>query len=175
MRKTTVFGLVLIGLLLANPALFAAPYQEEETGRAELGKAVASVKVSLEQGLATVARAGKPLSARFEVEDGRLQLSVYRVRDNQFAEVVVDPETGAVAEEDPITSGGSYTIAQARNAAMSRTKQTLEGVVTQVLKTNPGYKAVAVVPSLKAGRPVAEVTLTRPDEGKWKTVTKTLD
>jgi hypothetical protein len=37
--------------------------------------------VTLEQGLATSKKNGKPLSAKFEIENGKLQLSIYTVRD----------------------------------------------------------------------------------------------
>lgn len=134
---------------------------------------MAGAKVSLEQGLATVTREGKPLSAKFEIEDGRLQLSIYKVKDDQFAEVILDPDTGAVYEVDQITSGSDYTVAQDQNAAMAKAKLSLQVVLTQVLKSNSGFRAVSIVPSLKDGRPVAQVVLTKGDE--WRSVSGRLD
>jgi hypothetical protein len=41
--------------------------------------------------------AGQPISGRFEVEHGKLQLSVYTMQSEQFSEVIVDHTTGRVA------------------------------------------------------------------------------
>src|SRR5439155_24467785 len=43
----------------------------------------------------------------------------------------------------------------------------------EALKANKGYRAVSVVPALKEGHPVAEVTLVKGAE--WKTESETLD
>jgi len=43
--------------------------------RAQLAKALTGAKVTLHSGLQTSASQGKPISAKFEVEDGKLQLS----------------------------------------------------------------------------------------------------
>ena len=173
MRKRKVFFGLQIGLLLVSSNLLSNTFQEDEGGRAGLAKAVAGAKASLEQGLATVSRDGKPLSAKFEIEDGRLQLSVYRVKGDQFAEVILDANTAAVYEVDQITSGSDYNVAQDQNAAMAKAKRSLQAVLTQVLKGNSGFRAVSIVPSLKDGHPVAQVALTKGDE--WKTTLEKLD
>jgi hypothetical protein len=46
----------------------------QDKGQAELAKALQGVTVSLEQGLSAAASSGTPISGKFEVEDGRLQL-----------------------------------------------------------------------------------------------------
>jgi len=51
--------------------------QEEEGGHGALAKAVMSARVPLERGLAVSASHGQPISAKFEMEEGKLQLSVY--------------------------------------------------------------------------------------------------
>jgi hypothetical protein len=43
---------------------------------------------------------GTPISAKFEIEDGKLQLSVYTMKGNDFMEVVADPNTGAIAKAE---------------------------------------------------------------------------
>jgi len=65
--------------LVVNPGL-----RSQDKDRAELAKAVAAAKVSLEQGLSTSAHEGKPISAKFEIEDGKLQLSVYTAKGDKF-------------------------------------------------------------------------------------------
>lgn len=173
MQKAALFGL-LVGLsLLGSTRSVSAGYQEQEGGRPALAKGVAGAKISLEQALETVSREGKPLSARFEIEDGQLQVSVFRVKGDQFAEVILDPSTGAVSEVDPVTSGGDYGIAQDRNTAMARATRSLRTAVSQSLKADAGFRAVSVVPSLKDGHAVAEISLTNGD--KWKRVSMRLD
>jgi hypothetical protein len=162
--------LMLAGLLVSS-AVWSGTYQEK--GRAELAKAVAEAKVSLDQGLAASAREGKAISAKFEIEEGKLQLSVYTAKGDKFSEVIVDHNTGTVAKAEPITSGDDYTAAKDQNATMAKAKRSLRAALTQVLKRNSGFRAVSVVPSLKDGHPVAEVTLAKGDE--WKTVSENLD
>jgi len=134
---------------------------------------VAGAKVSLEQGLTASAHAGKPISAKFEIEDGKLQLSVYTAKGDAFSEVVVDHNTGKAAKTEAITSGEDLSAAKTQNEAMAKAKQSLHATLAKVLKGNPGFRAVSIVPALKDGHPVAEVTLTKGDE--WKTVSEKLD
>src|SRR6516165_9390436 len=108
-QKAAVFFGLVVGVSLVCWNSFS---QEQEGGPTALAKAVVGAKISLEQALDIVSRDGKPLSARFEIEDGMLQVSIYRVKKDQFAEVILDPDTGAVAEVDPITSGSDYNVAQ---------------------------------------------------------------
>ena len=70
----------LTGSLVA-PVLAADEAQE----RAELAKALTGVKVTLHSGLQTSASQGKPISAKFEVEDGKLQLSIYTLKGDGFS------------------------------------------------------------------------------------------
>ncbi len=169
-KETMVAWLMLVGLLVSS-AVWSRPYQNK--GRADLAKAVAEAKVSLEQGLSASAREGKPISAKFELEEGKLQLSVYTAKGVKFSEVIVDHNTGTVAKAEPITSGDDYTAAKDQNAAMAKAKRSLRAALTQVLKGNSDFRVVSVVPTLKDGHPVAEITLTKRYE--WKTVSEKLD
>jgi hypothetical protein len=171
MRKRAVLIGLLMGLLVVGSNSLSGMYQEGD--RAGLAKAVAEAKVSLEEGLSAATREGKPISAKLEIEDGKLQLSVYCMKGDKFSEVILDPNTAAIAEIDPITSGADYTVAKAQEAAMANAKRSLRDAVTQVLKASSGFRAVSVFPSLKDGHPVAEITLAKGDE--WKSVSEKLD
>src|SRR5713101_5850798 len=166
-KAAVVLGLLTVWLVV-NPRLWS-----QEKDRAELAKAVAEAKVTLEQGLSASAHEGKPISAKCEIEDGKLQLSVYTAKGDTFSEVVVDHNTGKAAKTEPITSGEDFTAAKAQSEAMSKTKQSLRVTLANVLKGSPGFRAVSIFPVLKDGHPVAEVTLTKGDE--WKTVSEKLD
>ncbi len=100
------------------------------------------------------------------MEDGHLQLSVYTAKDGKFSEVIVDQKTGKVATAEPITEGEDLSAATDQNAAMAMAKVSLRAAVQQALRTNPGFRAVSVVPSLKDGRAVADVRLAKGAEFK---------
>jgi hypothetical protein len=50
----------------------------------------------LDQGLKASEREGKPISGKYEIADGALQLSVYTIKGNQLSEVIDDHKTGAI-------------------------------------------------------------------------------
>jgi hypothetical protein len=154
---------------LVPPAVAADEAQEH----AELAKALSGAKVTLHSGLQTSASQGKPISGKFEVEGGKLQLSVYTMKADGFSEVVIDPVSGKVDKAETITDKEDLEHATAQKAAMDKAKITLLAAADKALKSTSGYRAVSIFPQVKADRPVAEVTLVR---GKaFKTVTEPLD
>ena len=128
-----------------------------EVGRVpheELAKALGAAKISLQTGLTASARAGTPISAKYE-------------------EVIVDHATGRVAKTEAITSGDDLTAAKAQSEAMAKAKRSLRAATDQATKENKGYRVVSVMPALKDGHPVAEVTIVRGSE--FKAVSEKLD
>src|SRR5438105_9798599 len=130
-------------------------------------------KVSLERGIAASKAEGMPISAKYEVENGRLQLSVYSAKGDAFSEVIVDHKTGKVAKSEPITGGEDVTAAKSQNEAMSKAKTSLQAAVSKAVKANKSYKAVSATPSLKDGHPTADITLMKGTESE--TVSEQLD
>lgn len=168
--KTTAIALSLIvAWLFTAPAAWSV----EEKDHAELAKALKDAKVPLQRGLTASAKAGKPISAKYEVEDGQLQLSVYTAKGDKFSEVIVDHKTGKVAKTEPITSGDDLAAAKAQGEAMAKAKRSLDAAANAAVKENKGFRVVSVMPSLKEGHPVADVTLVKGEE--WKTVPEKLD
>jgi len=163
--------LSLLGIALAF--LLGVPVGAAESDAAALAAKLKGAKVSLQQGLSASAKNGKPISGKFEVEDGKLQLSVYTVKGDAFSEVIVDHKTGKVMKSQPITSGDDLAAAKAQNEAMAMAKTSLTAAVSHALKGNSGYRAVSATPSLKGGHPTAEVTLLKGTESK--TVPEALD
>src|SRR5215471_3537894 len=90
----------LIGVILGVTGL---PSRAEDQDPAALAKVLPQATVSLEQGIKASERAGKPISAKFEIEHGALQLSVYTEKAGKFSEVIVDHKTGAVKKSEAIT------------------------------------------------------------------------
>jgi hypothetical protein len=56
--------------------------------------------VSLDQGLKASEGEGKPISAKFELEHGALQLSVHTMKGDKFSEVVVDHKAGSIKKAE---------------------------------------------------------------------------
>ena len=170
--KTTA---IVVALAVAAAWMFAAPpaWASDEKEHAELAKALKDAKVPLERGLSASAKEGKPISAKYEVEDGKLQLSVYTMKGDKFSEVIVDHKTGKVAKTEPITSGDDLAAAEAQREAMAKAKRSLDAAASAAAKENKGFRVVSVMPALKDGHPVADVTLVKGEE--WKTVSEKLE
>jgi len=151
-------------LALTATAQEREAHEKSEEGEAAkatpaLATALKEAKVSLASGLKAAEQEGRPISGKFELEDGKLQLSVYTMKGDKFSEVIVDHKTGKVAKSEPITGGEDFTAAGKQAQAMGKTKSSLRDVIAKAEKANPGYHAVSVVPEVENGKPQADVTL----------------
>ena len=173
MRRTFIFGLAVTFSWLLGSHTIWAQQKGNDKEHAELAKALKGVKTSLEKGLAASESQGKPISGKFELEDGKLQLSVYTMKGDKFSEVIVDHKTGKVAKTEAITSGDDLTASKAQSGAMAKAKSSLRAATEKAVKANKGFRAVSVTPSLKDGHPVAQVTLVKGEE--FKTDSEKLD
>jgi outer membrane lipoprotein-sorting protein len=126
---------------------------------AALAAAMKDATATLQSGLKASEREGTPISAKFELEDGKLQLSVYTIKGDAFMEVVADPKTGAIAKAEKITDADDLKAATSQKAAMSKAKLSLLGATDKAVSADTGFRAVSVYPQLQNSRPVAEVTL----------------
>jgi len=158
-------------LIATLVAAFALSASAEE--KSDLAANMKNAKVSLERGMAASKSKGTPISAKYEIEDGKLQLSVYTAKGDTFSEVIVDHKTGKVAKSEPITGGDDLAAAKSQNETMSKAKTSLQAAVSKAFKANKGYKAVSAMPSLKDGHPTADITLMKGAESK--TVSRPLD
>jgi hypothetical protein len=157
----TIVSLTLAGLCPAWPA---------EQDDAALIKAVNGAKVALQEGLTASEREGRPISGKFEMEDGKLQLSIYTEKAGKYFEVIVNHMTGSVAKTEPITEGDDLADAKAQSAAMAKAKTDLKSATSRAAI---GSRAVAVTPDLKDGHPVASVSFVK--GGKLQTAIEPLD
>jgi hypothetical protein len=131
--------------------------------------------VSLAHALRASESKGIPISAKFEIGNGGLQLSVYTMNRDQFgevseiivfSEVIVDHWSGEIAKAAAITSGDDLKAADVQGAAMINAKVKLETAVDRTVQANAGYLAVEVEPALEGGRPVAAITLMKGQDVK---------
>ena len=166
---------LVISITAAGLLVFAvlSSWAEAEENLAELAKALPEANVSLDQGLRASEREGKAISAKYEIENGALQLSVYTMKDNQFREVIVNHKSGAIKKAEPLTDAGDMKDAQEQSAAMAKAKLPPEAVVGSAVKANSGYRAVSVIPTLDGAQPVVGITLMKGED--VKKVTQKLD
>jgi hypothetical protein len=165
---------LLSSLAIATALLLGGPsWAEGDLDPAAMAKALQQASLPLEKGLKVSEHEGRPISGKYEIEHGALQLSLYTMKGDKFSELIIDHKTGAVATEEVITDADDLKAAQAQAAAMARTRTTLDVPVAKAVKDNPGYRAVSVMPNLDGGQPVAVVTLMKGED--VKTVTEKLD
>jgi hypothetical protein len=155
--------------IVANLPSLAA----EKENPAALAKALSEASVLLDQGLKASEPEGKPISGKYELENGALQLSVYTMKGDKFSEVIVDHKAGSIKTTKAITDAGDLKHAREQSMAMAKAKLSLDKVVQSTVKANSGFRAVSAMPMLKSGQPVAEVTLMKGAD--VKKVTEKLD
>jgi len=169
MPNVPILWSVLALILWVIPADAAMTDKE----KADLAPVVAGAKVTLEQGLATSKKNGKPVSAKFEIENGKPQLSVYTIKDgNKYFEVIVDHTSGEIAKADPITGGDDLAAAKKQADGLFRATRELREAVKEAKRDNPGYQAVSVWSEMQGSHSIATVTLVKDND--WKTVVNDL-
>lgn len=129
--------------------------------RDRLARAVAASKISLEIALSTGERYGTPLAAEFEIENGRLQVSVIAMKGESLIEVTVDPMTGRVVGVETITEEGSLAQAREYREAMKRATKSVRTTLVDGVLANEGYRAISAEPVLENGRSILEIALVR--------------
>src|ERR1700737_5561577 len=107
-----------------------------EGDQAALAAAMKNATATLQGGLKASEAQGTPISAQFEIEDGKLQLSVYTMKGNDFTEVVADTKTGAIAKAEKITDAGDLKAATAQKAAMAKAKVPLLAATDTAVNAN---------------------------------------
>jgi len=136
-------------------------------------KALKAAKISLSKGLAAAQQKGKPISGKFEMEDGKLQLSVYTANKGKFSEVIVDYKSGKISKSEEIKEGDDLSHAVSQDKAMAKAKKSLQAAADKAAASNKGYRAVSVTPSLEQDKPIATIVLE--NAAGTKTVSEKLD
>ena len=144
-----------------------------ESDTAALAAALKTAKATLQGALSASKAQGTPISAKFEIEDGKLQLVIYTMKGNDVMEVVADPRTGAIAKAQEITDAIDLNEATEQKAAVAKAKVPLLAAAEAAVNANSGSRAVSIVPELKNGQASAEVTLLTGNT--FKSVTEKLD
>jgi hypothetical protein len=160
---------MLARLTLAGTLLVSSVAQAQATkAQAELAAAMrGGTHVALADAIEAATPSGKPISARYEYEDGKLQLTVFVEKAGAYSEVFVDHMTGKVTKIDKITGGDDLKDAKVQSKASAKATKTLASAVVAAVAANPGYAAVDATPLLLSKNAVsAEMTLMK--DGKFK-------
>ena len=150
-----------------------APTRAAGANRAALAAVMNDATGTLQDGLKASEREGTPLSAKFEIQGGRLQLSVYTINGNDFMEVVVDPKSGVITKAEKITNAEDLKAATLQKGAMAKARMPLLMAAENAVKANACFRAVSIVPELKNGEASAEVILSA--WGLFKKIAQRLD
>jgi hypothetical protein len=165
--------MAMLGRLTAAGMLLMGSVASAQATKAQAAVAAAmrgAKHVALADAIETASASGKPISARYEFEDGKLKLSVFVEKAGAFSEIFFDHMTGKIAQVDKITGGDDLRDARSQSKASAKAKQSLGAAVAKALAENPGYTAVEVTPLLEGKAPVAEVTVMK--DGKFKSVSE---
>jgi hypothetical protein len=160
--KNAWAGLLAI-LAWTGGASFAA---EESADQQALLRALPGAKATLQQGLSASASHGQPISAKFEMDDGHLQLSVYTSLGGMYYEVVIDHNTGTIASAEKISEAEDLVSAKSQLAVMAKAQKKLKAAVDVAELGAPGYRAISVVPAMQKGHAFAIVVLIKGVETK---------
>jgi hypothetical protein len=88
---------ILACVAILAAASVSSALADDASDKAAVAKQISSAKITLQQGLAAAEAQGQAISGKFEVDEGKFQLSVYTARGAALQEVVVDYTTGKVA------------------------------------------------------------------------------
>lgn len=158
MRELSVAMIAVALTVGITPAWAQETKSSEKAEAAEAAKnvpalasALKDVKVSLEDGLKAAEAQGKPISGKFEIEDGKLQLSIYTMKDGKYSEVIVDHRTGKITKAEPITEKEDLAEAKRQAAGMANAKMSLADAVAKAERANPGYHVVSIAAEIEGG------------------------
>jgi hypothetical protein len=92
------------------------------------------VKGTLEDGLKAAERIGKPISAKFALEDGTLQLSLWVATEDGFDEFILYPVLRTVTEIYGFRDRDKLKVATGQKLAMDRARISLFSATQNAVK-----------------------------------------
>jgi len=155
---------------LASPA---SADSVSATDREALARELRGAWLPLESGITLSRSEGRPISAKYEIDGGTFQLSVYTIDGDHVSEVIVDYSVGTIAKVETLRDSEDLAAAENQKQAMASATRSLEAATADALQRHPGYRAVSAMPRLQDGRPIAEITLV--NGADWRVVVARLD
>src|SRR3954466_7368150 len=164
MTRRILKVLVGVGLaMLGNSAAWS-----EDADQAALIKAISGAKITLLQGITQVAKGTEvPTEAKYEMEDGRLMLSVYTsakgfdtaAEDNSFNEYGGDATAAAWSPKKEVFTDLKHIARSAQyHTLLSMTKITIPAIIQ---KASLQGTVFSVKEKIRNGKPVFEVMTAR--------------
>jgi hypothetical protein len=160
MLRRTLMLLIGVGLAMLGSTIAWS----EEADQAALIKAIAGAKISLKQGIAQVAKGTEvPIEAKYEMEDGKLMLSVYTsakgvdtaAEDNSFNEYGGEATAATWAPKKEVFADLKHIARSAQyHTLLSMTKITIPAIIQ---KASAEGTVFSVKEKLRNGKPVFEV------------------
>ena len=145
----------------------------EDANQAALLKAISGAKISLLQGIAQVAKGTEvPTEAKYEMEDGKLMLSVYTsakgldtaAEDNSFDEYGGDATAATWAPNKEVFTDLKHIARSAQyHTLLSMTKMTIPAIIQ---KASAQGTVFSVKEKIRNGKPVFEVMTAQGDTAK---------
>jgi hypothetical protein len=150
---------------------------KSETDDSELLALLPSTKIDLARGIAQAERQGaRAISAKFELDDGKLLLSVYTAakgidadaEHNVLAELSGDPTRADWQPKEEIFADGKHlTRASYHLTLVQRSRTTLGAVMAKALAKQPG-QVYSIEPGIHDRAPVFHVLVAAPGGGRVK-------
>lgn len=169
MNRNIVLAVVAIIAAVGASAALA----DDPSDKAAMAKQIGSAKITLQQGLAAGEAQGQVISGKYEMDEGKFQLSVYTAKGTALQEVIVDHTTGKIEKAEPLSEAEDIVAGKKQVAVMAKGTTALKDAVDKAEKQAPGFRAVSVEPKSKANHPVAVVTLVK--GAQFKTVSESLE
>ncbi len=148
-----------VSIVVGSGLAAAANDRDDRPDPVALWAAIQDASATLEAGITASEQQGQPIAARFDIQDGDLELLITTKAGDGFTQVVLHTNTAAVLWTEPILASEDLTDATAQNIVMARAKLSLLSAVQRALRDNTGSRAVSVAPELQDGHPIAVVTL----------------
>lgn len=162
-RCSQIFCLVILFCVSGSPVRA----DDDDYNAAKLVRYFDSRNMPLDRAIEASEHAGETISAKYDVSNGVVQLSVTVLGGEGFSDVIFNPQSGSITTTQSITDRDELRDAEAHAKAMAKANVLLVQAIEEALKANGGYQAVRVVPILAAGIvPVAMVTLIKGNDIK---------
>ena len=160
MVRRTLMLLIGVGLAMLGSTIAWS----EDADQAALIKAIGGAKITLQQGIAQVAKGTEvPIEAKYEMEDGKLMLSVYTsakgfdtaAEDNSFNEYGGEATAATWAPKKEVFADLKHIARSAQyHTLLSMTKITIPAIIQKASAQGTVY---SVKEKLRNGKPVFEV------------------
>jgi len=169
MRRTLLLA-VAFGLATLGGSYAALSAEQADQA---LLKAIGSAKVTLTQGIAQVAKGTEvPTEAKYEMEDGKLMLSVYTsakgldtaAEDNSFNEYGGDATAATWAPKKEVFADLKHIARSAQyHTLLSMTKMTIPAIIQKASEQGTVF---SVKEKVRNGKPVFEVMTAKDNAAK---------